>query len=116
MDLAHRLHEMLAGLGGEYKFQSLLSWIWLTGRTFKIRNLDRDMFQSLLSWIWLTGSADLDSLPADDRFQSLLSWIWLTGGDTSPAVACRSGWVSILVVVDLAHRQIREALIDLAIR
>ncbi len=60
-------------------------------------------FQSLLLWIWLTGIAGRQSPRLTAGFQSLLLWIWLTGTGRRRPAPLRSE-VSILVVVDLAHR------------
>ncbi len=87
------------------------------------------MFQSLLLWIWLTGlrrpasrarwlrcfnpcccgfgspavMAIVGRRSEHWMFQSLLLWIWLTGGSARRRSTHRAD-VSILVVVDLAHR------------
>jgi len=68
----------------ELKFQSLLSWMTLTGTLDHQDPNNRVLFQSLLSWMTLTGTIVIMlSFVAISWFQSLLSWMTLTGSGTS---------------------------------
>ncbi len=135
VDLAHRPVSAGELERGTTEFQSLLLWIWLTGSidAWSMMPHARRRFQSLLLWIWLTGQSPIAACAgagrcfnpcccgfgspairtsgrprACSRFQSLLLWIWLTG-DRDPLTGSRLGLsVSILVVVDLAHRHVDE--------
>jgi len=110
VDLAHRHLAKLSELTEGLEFQSLLSWISPIGSGELLTPIAASTaFQSLLSWISPIGLSTLPSVTLTDlEFQSLLSWISPIGPSVGPwsRYRCR---VSILVVVDLAHRRVDSA-------
>ena len=81
----------------------MFSWMLLMARAdVARRTAAAEMFQSLFSWMLLIGSWPSTSTSRASRFQSLFSWMCSVGH-----ARLRPTWlmtVSILVLVDVAHR------------
>ena len=62
------------------KFQSLFSWMLLSGQDAAQKTIGTRMFQSLFSWMLLSGGSDQkEYIAAYKAFQSLFSWMLLSG-------------------------------------
>ena len=130
LDLSHRPGTGVARSHVEMEFQSLLSWIYPIDTKMSCWTPSgRSRFQSLLSWIYPIDAAKTIGPGGEEMFQSLLSWIYPIDRRPKPSAQaerrcfnpCCPGsipstpqsqhgaldrrLVSILVVLDLSHRQ-----------
>ena len=84
-------------------FQSLFSWMLLSGTRVTAQRVSRCRFQSLFSWMLLSGPPEPATVGGASRFQSLFSWMLLSGRQLTRHGGHGTHGVSILVLVDVAQ-------------